>query len=83
MYLNVPSNGKVHRYPIDGWRFYPDAAHSLVNWANRNSYNCLLLESFIGDKIGDINEDGVWNDFVAVFLKDQAYRSLHRTRDNH
>lgn len=23
-YLNVPSNGDLHRHPVDCWRFYPD-----------------------------------------------------------
>ena len=31
-YLNAPSNGEFHRYPVDCWRFYPDAAQALVNW---------------------------------------------------
>src|SRR5947209_906429 len=26
IYLNAPSNGVVHRYPQDHWRFYPDCA---------------------------------------------------------
>src|SRR4051812_2658915 len=24
-YMNVPSNGAFHRYPVDCWRFYPDS----------------------------------------------------------
>ena len=26
-YLNVPSDGAFHRYPVDCWRFYPDSGH--------------------------------------------------------
>jgi SAM-dependent methyltransferase len=79
-YLNVPSNGYVHRYPVDSWRFYPDAGHSLVNWSRRNSFDTLLLESFVAEKQGLITGDGMWNDFVAVVLKDEAYESNYPDR---
>src|SRR3982750_82046 len=29
IYISAPSNGKVHRYPRDCWRFYPDAGSAL------------------------------------------------------
>ncbi len=78
LYVNAPSNGKVHRYPIDGWRFYPDAGHSLVKWAKSQGISALLLESFIAPKLGPIEEDGMWNDFVAVFLKNENYTSTYK-----
>lgn len=80
IYLNAPSNGMVHRYPIDAWRFYPDAGLALVNWANYNSYNTMLLESFLGFKQGPIPGEGMWNDFVAVILKDRSFASTHARR---
>lgn len=73
LYLNAPSNGAVHRYPTDSWRFYPDAGKSLVNWARRNGMCAILLESFIGKKSGDIKLDGMWNDFVAVVARDENH----------
>ena len=36
LYLNVPSNGPFHRYPVDCWRFYPDSAKALETWGKRN-----------------------------------------------
>jgi SAM-dependent methyltransferase len=66
LYINVPSNGAYHRYPTDNWRFYPDAGIALSEWAKRSGYNSMLLESFIGWQEGDI-----WNDFVAIFIKEQ------------
>lgn len=63
-YLNVPSNGSFHRYPVDCWRFYPDSGGALVAWAIRNGIDACLLESYVGRQNGDI-----WNDYVAVFLK--------------
>jgi SAM-dependent methyltransferase len=74
-YLNVPSNGSFHRYPVDCWRFYPDSGNALVKWAHRNQYDPLLLESFIARQ-----ENDVWNDFVAVYLKDKAYLPRYKDR---
>jgi SAM-dependent methyltransferase len=73
LYLNVPSNGSFHRYPVDCWRFYPDSAKALVTWAKRSGYDPLLLESFTARKgeTGNRYADD-WNDFVAVFLKEAA-----------
>lgn len=72
LYINAPSNGMVHRYPVDSWRFYPDSGLSLVKWAQHNGHQAELLESFIGEKSGPIPGEGMWNDFVAVFLKDET-----------
>lgn len=67
-YLNAPSNGDFHRYPVDCWRFYPDSGRALIEWARRNGYRSVLLESFISAQMNDI-----WSDFVAVFLRDEGY----------
>lgn len=75
LYVNVPSNSMVHRFPLDCWRFYPDAGVALQNWAKKNNYNTLLLESFVARKEGDM-----WNDFVAIFLKDSNFLSLYPNR---
>ena len=75
LYINVPSNGQVHRFPVDCWRFFPDSGLALQNWGKRSGYNCVLLESFIGIKITDI-----WNDFVGIFAKDENHSSQHTNR---
>ena len=75
IYLNVPSNGAFHRYPVDCWRFYPDSGRALERWAKRKGYNPVMLESFTGVQEGD-----VWNDFVAVFVKDELHASLYPRR---
>ncbi|MFG0634942.1 methyltransferase domain-containing protein [Pseudomonas sp. xss_2] len=67
LFINVPSNGAFHRYPVDCWRFYPDAGSALVTWAKRQGMNPALLESYVTPQQVD-----VWNDFVAVFVKDEA-----------
>ncbi|OGT07233.1 MAG: hypothetical protein A2143_11680 [Gallionellales bacterium RBG_16_57_15] len=68
LYLNVPSNGPFHRYPVDCWRFYPDSGVALVNWAKRCNLNPALLESYTSFQKNDY-----WNDFVAVFIKDASH----------
>jgi SAM-dependent methyltransferase len=67
-YLNVPSNGAFHRYPVDCWRFYPDSGKALVTWAERNKLDVCLLESYTSRQNSDI-----WNDYVAIFLKGSGH----------
>lgn len=66
-YLNVPSNGNFHQYPVDCWRFYPDSGIALQNWGVKSGHDVVLLESFIGNQ-----DKAIWNDFIAVFLKDAS-----------
>jgi SAM-dependent methyltransferase len=68
LYINSPSNGAFHRHPVDCWRFYPDSGVALSRWARKNGFNTIVLESFTGKQVAD-----VWNDFVCVFLKDEAF----------
>ena len=75
LYLNVPSNGYIHRYPVDCWRFYPDAGQALVEWANYSGYKSGLLESFIAGKSNEAVPEGMWNDFVCVFIKEVKFSS--------
>jgi SAM-dependent methyltransferase len=67
-YLNTPSNGPFHRYPVDCWRFYPDSGNALVKWARANGMNAAVLETFIADQRSER-----WNDCVCVFVKDEAH----------
>ena len=62
LYLNVPSNGNFHRYPVDCWCFYPDSGRALQKWGRLNDYSITLLESFVS-----CQDDDGWNDFVAIF----------------
>lgn len=77
-YINAPSNGAFHRYPVDCWRFYPDAGQALQTWAQRQGYNALLLESYISFQAIEN-----WNDFVAIFLKDANLAVMHPNRIIH
>ena len=83
-YLNAPTNGLFHQWPVDSWRFYPDSGHALVGWAKRNGYDAMLLESFVGQRSdGSVSEGGMWNDFVAVFLKGRHHRDKYPARIVH
>jgi hypothetical protein len=64
IYIQAPSNGKFHRYPVDCWRFYPDSGVALQNWARYKQMPITLLESFTTHQKADC-----WNDFVAIFFK--------------
>jgi SAM-dependent methyltransferase len=64
IYINAPSNGLYHRYPVDNWRFYPDCGKSLADWGACNGQNLTLIESFVAERMDDL-----WNDFVAIFRK--------------
>lgn len=77
-YLNVPSNGPFHRYPVDCWRFYPDSGRALAAWARKNGYRTELLESYTSAQHLD-----VFNDFVGVFLKDSTHAQQYPGRIIH
>jgi SAM-dependent methyltransferase len=74
-YLNVPSNSTFHRFPVDCWRFYPDSGRALVTWAKRSGVNAALMESYTSRQWRD-----TWNDFVAVFVKEEASAGLFPRR---
>ena len=73
IYINAPSNGVVHRYPIDVYRFYPDAGKALEKWGQSIRSDLRLAESFIGK-----HDEEPWNDFCAVFTlgKSQAMQTI-------
>jgi len=80
VYINVPTNGFVHRFPVDCWRFYPDAAKGLKNWGVRNGYEVEVLESFIARNIGASIDSGWWNDYVAIFTKGSDKINLYQNK---
>jgi len=64
LFLITPSAGPVHRYPVDCYRFYPDAYNALAK------YTGIRLISVYRD------QRGPWQDLVGVFSKtDQDIKS--------
>ena len=57
IFLIAPSAGPIHPYPVDCYRYYPDAYRALAKFAG-----CHLI---------DLRHDerGPWNDLVGVFAK--------------
>ena len=77
IYIQAPSNGKFHRYPVDCWRFYPDSGIALQNWARQKQIPITLLESFTTNQKADC-----WNDFIAIFFKGDIDRApINRITD--
>lgn len=57
LFLIAPSAGPIHRYPVDCYRFYPDAYAALARYGG-----CHLVEAWL-------DERGPWRDLVGVFAK--------------
>lgn len=55
--LIAPSSGPIHRYPVDCYRFYPDAFQALANLGR-----CRLEALWLDPR-------GPWRDLVGVFRK--------------
>ena len=77
LYINAPSNGDFHRGShVDVYRFYPDAGMALEKWGKLNNFpKLLLLESYTSKQINKR-----WNDFVAIFLKNEKYVDKYPNR---
>lgn len=47
LYISAPSNGPVHRHPVDCWRFLPDSPNALAEWASHSTDISIdVVESF-------------------------------------
>ncbi|HVH77775.1 MAG TPA: methyltransferase domain-containing protein [Stellaceae bacterium] len=60
LFLIAPSGGPIHNYPVDCYRFYPDAFRALARYAG-----CQLLDMWHDDR-------GPWNDLVGIFRHNGA-----------
>jgi SAM-dependent methyltransferase len=45
LYLNVPAEIPIHRFPVDNWRFFPDAAGVLKAWAAKQNQHVDIIHS--------------------------------------
>jgi len=48
----APSRGKIHRYPVDCWRFHPDGMVALAKYVNITLINSYISEGGWGDCVG-------------------------------
>jgi ubiquinone/menaquinone biosynthesis C-methylase UbiE len=75
LYVNAPSNGLVHRYPLDCFRFYPDACQSFLEIIRESEPRAVLVESFVAEQ----DEGQIWSDYVSIFaMSKDAIPSLDR-----
>jgi hypothetical protein len=77
MYINAPSAWMMyHRYPVDCWRFWPDAGKGLETWSKYSGLNSSVLESYVcppgpGEYVAD---------FVCVMIKNANYINDYNSR---
>lgn len=64
VFLIAPSRGPEHRYPVDCWRFYPDAWRALARWGAVE-----LLEAATDWEPHADEDSAPWGDTVGVFRK--------------
>ena len=70
----APSRGYEHRYPVDCWRFYPDAFAALARYTGLE----LLSATTQWERLGYSQDDSDdWGDTVAVLRKPRG-QSLRR-----
>jgi len=63
-FVIAPSAGPIHRYPVDCYRFYPDAYQAVADWAGLRLVHCWL------------DDRGPWRDLVGVFQKGGALKEV-------
>lgn len=60
IYINAPSTGPYHSYPVDCWRFYKDSWQSLAKWEPLAE----LIETYI-------DKTDAWENSVGIYKKKQ------------
>lgn len=62
----APSRGYEHRYPVDCWRFYPDAFRALARYAG---LELLHVETQWERKGYTVDDSDDWGDTIAVMRR--------------
>jgi SAM-dependent methyltransferase len=74
IYINAPSKGQYHDFPVDCWRFMADAPKALAKYANEfYGFNTALLQAYT-------DPEGPWHDMVAIYCKDAKYACQYPDR---
>ena len=66
VFLIAPSSGPIHRYPVDCYRFYPDAWQALADWSGLELVHVWM------------DRRGPWKDLVGVFSKGGGVKRVSR-----
>jgi ubiquinone/menaquinone biosynthesis C-methylase UbiE len=67
--LIAPSGGPIHRYPVDCYRFYPDAYSALASYVEIN-----LVDVWMDTR-------GPWNDLVGIFSKSETFKKVSKPNE--
>jgi SAM-dependent methyltransferase len=70
IFLIAPSRGEQHRWPIDGWRFYPDGYSALAKWGGLKLID--VNNPWKVDASIDRKSMYQWGDTVGVFSKEDS-----------
>lgn len=70
--LVVPSDVPVHRYPVDNWRFYPDAGNALARYGRKRGESVHCVYS-------DVPESGF--DQISIIWKADSVNMLQSAVD--
>ena len=73
IYLNVPSEGHYHAYPVDCYRFQIDASMALMRWSQRQGSTVTLIEAFT-------DSEKPWHDLVAIYVKSKDFAHTYPDR---
>jgi SAM-dependent methyltransferase len=66
----APSRGYEHRYPVDCWRFYPDAFRALAKYAG---LELLHVETQWDNKGYTVDDSDAWGDTIAVLRRPKKW----------
>jgi len=61
--IAAPSAGAVHRYPLDCWRFYPDAFPALARFAGLDVIECHTARNYAYPECAE------WGDVFAILQR--------------
>lgn len=76
IFLIAPSRGPEHRFPVDCWRFYPDAYRALARLGH------MQPEEVTTDwEPSEYPDSAAWGDTVGVFKKPSLSGCIHIFRD--
>lgn len=75
----APSRGPEHKYPVDCWRYYPDAFRALAKWAGLE-----VIESKTNwGKSGFTDGSDQWGDTFCILTKSTTHHSpVKRVKKN-
>ena len=63
IFIDTPSSGPIHKFPLDCWRFYPDAYKALSDWVSEAE----LIEQYIDEMHNYKFEPNLFRSNIGIF----------------